>query len=118
MKKFTLSEYLDWTIAICYHPMYITMDEDRGIPTLCERIPPWGAATVEEYLERVIRNLDSLETDENLKLNYEWSIFALEDINKRFPEVFKLMKNAYDGGRLDFVGGDYALSNFAFTLQL
>ena len=108
---FDLKEYYDWQIAICYHPMYMLVDEDRGVPILGERIPPWGAATAEQYLERVNRNLASLEKDPKLKLNYEWAASALEDIAVRFPDVMQRMQAAHRRGQLDFVGGEYALAH-------
>ena len=108
---FDLRQYLDWKIAICYHPMYLLVDEDRGKPVLGERIPPWGAADAEQYLERVKRNLAALERDRNLHLNYEWAACALEDISRRFPEVMKRMQDAHQRGQLDFVGGEYSLTH-------
>ena len=107
---FDINKHFDWQIAICYHPMYMLVDEDRGEPVLSERIPPWGAATAEQYLERVKRNLASLESDPKLKLNYEWAADALEDISLRFPDVMKRMQAAHERGQLDFVGGVYALT--------
>ena len=104
-------QYFDWQIAICYHPMYMLVDEDRGTPVLGERFPPWGAATVEQYLERVKRNLASLENDPKLTLNYEWAASALEDIAVRFPDVMQRMQAAHRRGQLDFVGGEYALAH-------
>lgn len=108
---FDLKQYLDWQIAICYHPMYMLVDEDRGTPVLGERVAPWGAATAEQYLERVKRNLASLEKDPKLKLNYEWAASALEDIAVRFPDVMQRMQAAHRRGQLDFVGGEYSLAH-------
>ena len=108
-KPFSLQQHLDWEIAICYHPMYMLVDEDRTVPTVGERIPPWGAATAEQYLERVKRNLDSLERDPKLTLNYEWAAHSLDDIANRFPDVMKRMQAAHQRGQLDFVGGEYSL---------
>ena len=108
-ETFDLQRYLNWSIAICYHPMFMLIDEDRGEPAIGERVPPWGAATADEYLERVKRNLASLENDQALKLNYEWAAAALADIQNRYPEVFERMLAAHQRGQLGFVGGDYAL---------
>ena len=110
-ETFDIRKHFDWQIAICYHPMYMLVDEDRGEPTIGERIPPWGAATAEQYLERVKRNLDSLEKDPKLTLNYEWAACALEDISVRFPDVMQRMQAAHQRGQLDFVGGEYSLAH-------
>ena len=110
-ETFDIRKHFDWQIAICYHPMYMLVDEDRGEPTIGERIPPWGAATAEQYLERVKRNLDSLEKDTKLTLNYEWAACALEDISVRFPDVMQRMQAAHQRGQLDFVGGEYSLAH-------
>jgi hypothetical protein len=108
---FDQKQYFDWQIAICYHPMYMLVDEDRGVPIIGERVPPWGAATAEQYLERVKRNLASLEKDPKLTLNYEWAACALEDISVRFPDVMQRMQAAHQRGQLDFVGGEYSLAH-------
>lgn len=110
-RQFDLKDHLDWRIAICYHPMYMVVDEDRGVPVLAERKPPWAAANVEEYMERVGRNIKSLEDNPGLKLNYEWASHSLEDLSARFPEIFARMKAAHNRGQLDFVGGEYSLAH-------
>jgi hypothetical protein len=109
-EEFDLQRYFDWKIAICYHPMYMLVDEDRGEPVLSERIPPWGAATAEQYMERVKRNLASLEKDPALKLNYEWAATSLEDVAARFPDVMERMQASHRRGQLEFVDGVYSLS--------
>jgi hypothetical protein len=110
-EPFEVRKHFDWQIAICYHPMYMLVDEDRGVPIIGERVPPWGAATAEQYLERVKRNLASLEKDPKLTLNYEWAADALEDIAVRFPDVMQRMQAAHRRGQLDFVGGEYSLAH-------
>lgn len=110
-KTFDKYDYFNWQIAICYHPMYMLVDEDRGDPPVGERIPPWGAETAEEYLERVKRNLASLEKDPKLTLNYEWAIHSLEDVAERFPDVHERMRAAAERGQLEFLGGEYSLAH-------
>lgn len=110
-KTFSMKDHLDWRIAICYHPMYMLVDEDRGLPVIAERKPPWAAEDVDQYMERVDRNIASLEADPSLTLNYEWASHSLEDLSIRFPEVFKRMKEAFKRGQLDFVGGEYSLAH-------
>lgn len=103
--------HFKWEIAICYHPMYMLVDEDRGEPPVGERVPPWGTATAEEYLERVKRNLASLEENPELTLNYEWAVHSLVDLADRFPDVHNRMKAACERGQLCFVGGEYSLAH-------
>jgi len=67
-----IKKHFGWKLAFCQHPMYLLIDEDRGKPTVGERIPPWGARNKEGYVERVRRNLKSLEELSELKLNYQW----------------------------------------------
>jgi hypothetical protein len=107
-EQFDLQQHLGWKIALCYHPMYLLIDEDRGEPVVGERVPPWGAATVEDYAARVRRNLDSLEKDPGLKLNYEWSGYELEDLARRFPDVIQRMVALHKRGQLDFIGGEFS----------
>ena len=107
--------YYKWQIAICYHPMYMIQDEDQGVPALPERTPPWGCDSAEEYLERIKRNLASLEETPGLTLNYEWSIHALADIAERFPDVHEMMRSAAERGQLCFLGGEYSLGSQLMT---
>ena len=107
-ETFDVKRHFDWQIAICYHPMYLLVDEDRGVPIVGERVPPWGAATAADYVERVKRNLSALEKDPRQKLNYEWSAVELEALAQRFPEVLQRMRAAYQRGQLDFLNGNYS----------
>ena len=73
-----------WKLALAQHPMYLLIRED----TQCaERTPPWGAPTIEAYIERIRQNLDSLERYPQLKLGYEWSGVELELLASDSPEV-------------------------------
>lgn len=103
--------HFNWEIAICYHPMYMLVDEDRGVPPVGERVPPWGYETAEEYIDRVRRNLDALEANPDLTLNYEWEVHSLQDVAERFPDVHARMKAACDRGQLCFLGGEYSLAH-------
>ena len=43
---------MGWKLAICQHPMYLIVDEDRGEPVVGERVPPWGAAKTARMIVR------------------------------------------------------------------
>jgi hypothetical protein len=103
-----IKKHFGWEMAICQHPMYLLIDEDRGVPTVGERIPPWGAPTAKDYVKRVKRNLQSLDKYPDLKLNYEFSAVELESMITQFPNVYKKMKHAYRNGKLDFVNGNFS----------
>lgn len=103
-----VKEHLGWKIAFCQHPMYLLIDEDRGIPTVGERVPPWGAQTAAEYVKRVERNLHSLETYPDLRLNYQWSAMELASMAQRFPDTYAGLKGHYEKGTLDFLDGTYS----------
>ena len=103
-----VKEHFGWKLAFCQHPMYLLIDEDRGEPAVGERIPPWGAPDKERYVERVRRNLQSLEALPELKLNYQWSAVELQDLCKSFPDVYARLKKLYKNGSLDFLDGSYS----------
>jgi len=103
-----IKEHFGWKLAFCQHPMYLLIDEDRGEPTVGERIPPWGATKAEDYVERVRRNLQSLEKYPDLKLNYQWSALELQSMCQRFPDVHRWMKKLYEKGSVDFLDGTYS----------
>jgi len=101
-------EKLGYKLAFCQHPMYLIIDLDRGEPTIGERTPPWGAATAADYVQRVKRNLDALASLDKLRLNYQFSGWAMESMAERFPGVVEEMKRMYRKGKLDFIGGTYS----------
>jgi hypothetical protein len=103
-----IKNHFGWKVAICQHPMYLVIDEDRGEPVLGERIPPWGAPNADEYTERIRRNLEALKKYSDLRINYEFSGAEMEAIAEKFPDVIAGMKDLYEKGRLDFVNGTYA----------
>ena len=96
---------MKWKLALAQHPMYMLIKED----TQCaERTPPWGAPTIEAYIERVRQNLDSLEKYPQLMLGYEWSGVELELLAVDLPEVFEKLRRYADEGRVSFYNGTYA----------
>jgi hypothetical protein len=103
-----VKKHFGWKLFFAQHPMYLIVDEDRGEPAVGERIPPWGAETKEGYIERVRRNLTSLEKLPNLKLNYQWSALEVEHMCRHFPDVHERMKKLYAAGSLDFLDGTYS----------
>jgi hypothetical protein len=103
-----LKEHFKWKLFFAQHPMYLLIDEDRGEPPVGERIPPWKAKTKEEYVERVRRNLKSLDELPELKLNYQWSALELEDLCKNFSDIYEWMKRHYKRRSLDFLDGTYS----------
>jgi hypothetical protein len=103
-----VKEHLGWKLVIGQHPMYLLIDEDRGTPRVGERVPPWGAPNKEGYVERVKRNLSSLDKIEGLRINYQWSAVELNHMCENFPDVYKELKKHYESGMLNFVDGSYS----------
>ena len=103
-----VKKHFGWKLAFCQHPMYLLIDEDRGLPTVGERVPPWGAPNAAQYVERVKRNLKSLQEFPELKLNYQWSAVELQSMVENFPDVYARMKELYKNGSLDFLDGTYS----------
>jgi len=96
---------MKWMLALAQHPMYLLIRED----TMCaERTPPWGAPTIEAYIERVRQNLASLEKYPQLKLGYEWSGVELELLALDSPETFQELRRHANTGRVCFYNGTYA----------
>jgi alpha-mannosidase len=107
-----------WKYALCQHPMWLIIDED----TVCaERTPPWGAPSLEVYVERLRRNLDALNRYPELKINFDTSGVELEDMAARYPDVIEKMRGAVKDGRLSFLNGTYSqphLQNFGLESLL
>jgi len=108
LKNPYLKSRMNWQLALCQHPMYLLVDEDRGEPTVGERVLPWGAPDVTIYVERVKRNLASLQKYSDLKLNYEFSAVELQSLAQGFPEVALEIRRMYKKGSLDFLNGSFS----------
>jgi len=94
-----------WELALAQHPMYLLIREDT---TCAERTPPWGAPTIEAYIQRIRENLAALERYSRLKLGYEWSAVELELLAQDAPEVLQDMRSYANKGRVCFYNGTYA----------
>ncbi len=103
-----MENFIQWKNVLCQHPMYLLIDRDRGKPVVGERVPPWGAPDAKEYVERVKRNLESLEKFPDLRINYQFSGVEIEDMTRDFPEVIEEMRKWVRKGRLGFIGGTYS----------
>ena len=94
-----------WKLALGQHPMYFLIRED----TMCaERTPPWGAPSIELYIERVERNLAALRAFPQLRVGYEWSGLELELLAQDAPKVFQEMCSLAKDGRIAFYNGTYS----------
>jgi len=94
-----------WELALAQHPMYLLIREDT---TCAERTPPWGAPTIEAYIDRVRENLTALERYPRLKLGYEWSGIELMLLAQDAPDVLQSIRTYVREGRVQFYNGTYA----------
>jgi len=92
-------------VAIVQHPMWLIIKED----TLCaERTPPWGAASIEDYSERIDRNLRYLEEHPSAKVNYDFSAAELADVDAMYPDLGRRIREAVQRKQLGIVNGTYS----------
>ncbi len=96
---------MTWYFALCQHPMYLIIEHDE---TAAERTPPWGEPDISSYVERIRRNLASLDRYPQLKFNYDFSGVELEGLAERAPDVIERMRRFVREGRVGFVNGNYA----------
>jgi hypothetical protein len=96
---------MDWYYALCQHPMYLIIEEDDQA---AERVPPWGEPTIDGYIDRIRRNLASLQQYPHLKLNYDFSGVELERLAARAPDLIEQLRQAYAEKRISFVNGSYS----------
>ena len=75
--------------AYIQHPMWLVIREDA---VCAESTPPWGAKNLNDYSERIHRNLKSMEDNPELCLNYEFGAYELEDLTTKFPNLYRRMK--------------------------
>ncbi len=103
---------MKWQYVLCQHPMYLLIEEDSKC---AERTPPWGAQSIEKYIERINRNLATLKRYPQLKVNFDFSAVELKRLAARAPEVVKEICDLVAKGQIGFVNGTYSqphLQNF------
>lgn len=96
---------MTWYFALCQHPMYMIIENDE---TAAERTPPWGERDIVSYVDRIRRNLASLDRYPHLKFNYDISGVELEGLAERAPDVIERLRHFVRIGRVGFVNGSYA----------
>ena len=99
---------LGWKLAYTQHSMYMFIDEDRGVPIVGERTSPWGAPDASVYVDRIRRNLASLEKVPGLRLSYDFPGVDIQSIARDFPDVLEQMQRMHQKGVFDFVNGSYS----------
>ena len=99
-----------WIWVCCQHPMPLLV-QDRGIPDVLERIPPWGDPDLPSYIQKFKDVFDSLDTFPHLRIDFEISGRELEDVADCDPALITRMKELIKAGKLGFVGGDYSQSH-------
>ena len=99
-----------WIWVCCQHPMPLLV-QDRGIPDVLERIPPWGDPDLPSYIQKFTDVFDSLDKFPHLRIDFEISGRELEDVAECDPALITRMKGLIKAGKLGFVGGDYSQSH-------
>ena len=99
-----------WIWVCCQHPMPLLV-QDRGVPDVLERIPPWGDPDLPTYIQKFKDVFDSLDKFPHLRIDFEISGRELEDVAKCDPALIIRMKEYVKAGKLGFVGGDYSQSH-------
>ncbi|MCX6089312.1 MAG: hypothetical protein NTX88_02860 [Candidatus Atribacteria bacterium] len=99
-----------WIWVCCQHPMPLLV-QDRGVPDVLERIPPWGDPDLSSYINKFKEVFDSLEKYPNFRIDFEISGRELEDVAESDPALISRMKDLIQAGKLGFVGGDYSQSH-------
>ncbi len=117
----TFRKELGWKLAYTQHSMYMFIDEDRGVPIVGERTSPWGAPDASIYVDRIRRNLASLEKIPELRLSYDFPGVDIESIARDFPDVIVQMQKMHKQRGIRFCERNLfrrALADLEFREQL
>ena len=85
--------------------MSLIIEEDEEC---AERIPPWGAATIEAYDGRLERFLAAIERLPDLRAGFDVSGVELERLAGRRPDLVARMRALVREGRLGFYNGTWS----------
>ncbi|MDH7600913.1 MAG: hypothetical protein QHI38_02060 [Armatimonadota bacterium] len=94
-----------WKYALVQHPMWLLIAEDS---VCAERTPPWGCPTIEEYAQRLLASLDTVEKFPGIHINFDFSGVELEDAARRQPDIAARLRRLVSEGRISFVNGTYS----------
>ncbi len=94
-----------WCCALAQHPMALIIEEDEEC---AERIPPWGAPSLEAYDGRLERCLAAIERRPDLRAGFDISGVELERLAARRPDLVARMRELADAGRLGFYNGTWS----------
>jgi hypothetical protein len=94
-----------WCCALAQHPMSLIIEEDEEC---AERIPPWGAPSLEDYDGRLARFLAALESHAELNAGFDISGVELERLAARRPDLAARMRELVRRGRIAFYNGTWS----------
>lgn len=94
-----------WKYALVQHPMWLIIAEDS---VCAERTPPWGCASLDEYVGRLGRSLDALEQYPELRVAFDFSAMELEDAAERCPDLVQRLRALALRGSASFTNGTYS----------
>lgn len=100
-----------WIWVCVQHPMPLLV-EDRGIPVVLERIPPWGDPDLLSYLRKFNDVFDSIEKYPDFRMDFEISAREMEDVAKADFKTAQRMIEHVQNGKLGLVGGDYSQAHY------
>ncbi len=94
-----------WCCALAQHPMALIIEEDEEC---AERVPPWGAPTIEAYDGRLERFLAAIGRLPGLRAGFDISGVELERLDARRPDLVARMRALALEGRLGFYNGTWS----------
>lgn len=93
-----------WELALCQHPMLLLIKED----SLCaEREASWGG-DFEHHLDRLEKNLASLERYPELRVCFDFAAVELELVAEHRPDLIAKMRDMARARRITLTNGTWS----------
>ena len=100
-----------WIWICVQHPMPLLV-QDRGVPDVLERIPPWGDPDLPSYLQKFRDVFDSMHEYPDFRMDFEISAREMEDVVEADPDIADRMAALMKEGSLGLIGGDYSQAHY------
>ena len=93
-----------WELALCQHPMLLLIKEDM----LCAEREAWWGGDFDHHMDRLERNLASLDRYPELRVCFDFAAVELELVAEHRPDLIRQMREQLEARRITLTNGTWS----------